>query len=71
MVTASGHPTLADACQVQDLSMVAALALVAGWPTPPGALTVLFTLNGRLMVGFADRYVLLIPVVVAGSWPVC
>jgi Tol biopolymer transport system component len=77
MVTANGHPTLANAFQLQDLGiagvliqsallMGALLVLVASWTLPPGALTVMFTLNGLLMAVFGDRYVLVIPVLVAG-----
>jgi len=77
MVTANGHPTLANAFQLQDLGiagvllqsaflMGAVLVLVAGWTVPPGALTVMFTLNGLLMAIFDNRYVLVLPGLVAG-----
>lgn len=46
--------------------MGAVLILVTGWTLPFGALTVMFTLNGLLMVVFGDRYVMIIPVVIAG-----
>jgi hypothetical protein len=77
MVTANGHPTLANAFQLEDLGvagvliqsallMGSVLLLIAGWILPLGALTVMFTLNGLLMSVFGDRYVLVIPVLVAG-----
>jgi Tol biopolymer transport system component len=77
MVTANGHPTLANAFQVEDLGvagvmiqsallMGAVLVLVTSWVLPFGALTLLFTLNGLLMAVFDDRYGLVIPVPVAG-----
>ncbi len=77
MVTANGHPTLANAFQLEDLGvagviiqsallMGAVLVLVTGWALPLGALTVMFTLNSLLMSVFDDRYVLVIPVLVAG-----
>jgi Tol biopolymer transport system component len=77
MVTASGHRTLANAFQVEDLGvagviiqstllMGAVLLLVTSWTLPVGALTVLFTLNGLLMAVFDDRFALVIPVLATG-----
>ncbi len=77
MVTAKGHPTLANALQLEDLGvagviiqsallMGAVLILVTGWTLPLGVLTVMFTLNGLLMAIFGDRYVLVIPILAAG-----
>ena len=77
MVTANGHPTLANAFQIEDLGVAgmiiqsalllgAVLVLVTSWVLPFGALTVLFTLNGLLMAVFDDRYGLVIPVLVTG-----
>ncbi len=78
MVTANGHPTLANAFQLEDLGvagviiqsallMGAVLILVTGWTLPLGALTMMFTLNGLLMAVFGDRYGLVIPVLAAGT----
>jgi Tol biopolymer transport system component len=77
MVTASGHPTLADAFQLQDLGVAgiliqsalligAVLMLIGSWRLPIGALTVLFTVNGLLMATLTDRYLLIIPMFLAG-----
>jgi Tol biopolymer transport system component len=77
MVTANGHPTLANAFQLEDLGvagvilqsallMGAVLILITGWVLPFGALTVLFTLNGLLMAVLGDRYELVVPVLMAG-----
>ena len=77
MVTANGHPTRANAFQLEDLGfagvmlqsvllMGAVLLLVASWTLPFGALTVMLTLNGLLMAVFGDRYGLVLPVLAAG-----
>ena len=77
MVTASGHPTLANAFQVEDLGVAgvvlqsilligAVLLLITSWTLPVGALTVMFTGNGLLMALFDDRYRLVILVLAAG-----
>ncbi len=77
MVTANGHPTLANAFQLEDLGVAgvliqsalllgAVLLLIAGRIPPVGALTVMFTLNSLLMSVFGDRYGLVIPVLGAG-----
>jgi len=77
MVTGNGHPTLANAFQLEDLGvagviiqsallMGAVLILVTGWVLPFGALTVMFTFNALLMAIFGDRYGLIISVLMAG-----
>ena len=77
MVTASGHPALANAFQLEDLGiagvilqsillMGAVLLLVTNWTLPFGALIMMFILNGLLMAVFDDRYELVIPVLAAG-----